>query len=76
MTTPHAQPSTNAPSHGAPITPSGASNNPFEKAPETAEEVEQIRRSVAMLPPGSWAMRREPALTVLAALLKRIRAER
>lgn len=59
-----------------PTAPTTGGSNPFERAPETVEEVEQIRRSVAMLPPGSWAMRREPALTVLAALMNRIRSER
>lgn len=32
------------------------------------EDWEQIRRSVAMLPAGSWAMRREQALVALNAL--------
>lgn len=41
--------------------------------PQTAEEWEQVRRSVAMLPPGAWAMRREQALHALAALLANLR---
>ncbi len=43
---------------------------------ETPEELEQIRRSVAMLPPGSWALRREQALELLANLIGRVRADR
>lgn len=41
--------------------------------PATAEEWEQVRRSVAMLPPGAWAMRREQSLHVLASLLAVLR---
>lgn len=41
--------------------------------PGTAEEWEQVRRSVAMLPPGAWAMRREQALHTLSELLATIR---
>jgi hypothetical protein len=37
--------------------------------PKTAEDWEQVRRSVAMLPPGSWAMKREQALTALSSLI-------
>ncbi len=40
---------------------------------DTVEEWEQVRRSVAMLPPGSWAMRREQALGALEALLRQLR---
>ncbi len=43
--------------------------------PETPEELEQIRRSVAMLPPGSWAMRREQALELLSNLINRVRSD-
>ena len=32
------------------------------------EQVEQLRRSVAMLPPGAMALGREDALAVLASL--------
>lgn len=39
----------------------------------TAEEWEQVRRSVAMLPPGSWAMRREQVLGVLEVLIGLLR---
>jgi len=42
--------------------------------PATSEEWEQVRRSVAMLPPGAWAMRREQSLHLLAELLATIRA--
>lgn len=46
-----------------------------DERPETntAEEWEQVRRSVAMLPPGSWAMRREQALGVLEVLIGLLR---
>lgn len=43
---------------------------------ETPEELEQIRRSVAMLPPGSWALRREQALEILSSLIGRVRSDR
>lgn len=39
----------------------------------TAEDWEQVRRSVAMLPPGSWAMRREQALGALEVLIGLLR---
>jgi hypothetical protein len=35
----------------------------------TTEDWEQLRRSVAMLPPRSWAVRREEALQVLETLI-------
>lgn len=54
------------PRNSQPTDPSGA-------RPETAEEWEQVRRSVAMLPPGAWAMRREQSLDALAALLATLR---
>jgi len=41
----------------------------FQEQPQTAEDWEQVRRSVAMLPPGSWAMKREQALTALGSLI-------
>jgi len=47
--------------------------NALGDRPETAEEWEQVRRSVAMLPPGAWAMRREQSLHALAALLATLR---
>jgi hypothetical protein len=37
--------------------------------PKTVEDWEQVRRSVAMLAPGSWAMKREQALTALGSLI-------
>ncbi len=43
-------------------------------APNTSEEWEQVRRSVAMLPPGAWAMRREQALHALSQLLAGLRS--
>ncbi len=43
------------------------------KNPKTAEDWEQVRRSVAMLPPGSWAMKREQALTALASLISHLK---
>lgn len=39
----------------------------------TAEDWEQVRRSVAMLPPGSWAMRREQVLGMLEVLIQLLR---
>ncbi|MDA3038676.1 MAG: hypothetical protein O3C27_03945 [Actinomycetota bacterium] len=46
-----------------------------QTTPDNApEQWEQMRRSVAMLAPGAWAMRREQALqtlTVLISALKR-----
>ncbi len=44
------------------------SKNPFE-SPETIEEWEQVRRSMAMLPPGAWAMRRELSLDAIATII-------
>ncbi|NNF54024.1 MAG: hypothetical protein HKN03_06215 [Acidimicrobiales bacterium] len=42
-------------------------------SPKTAEDWEQVRRSVAMLPPGSWAMKREQALQALASLIQQLK---
>lgn len=53
--------------------PTPLPNGPSGHRPETAEEWEQVRRSVAMLPPGAWAMRREQSLHALAALLATLR---
>ncbi len=39
----------------------------------TPEAWEQVRRSVAMLPPGAWAMRREQALEALGSLVGALR---
>ena len=41
------------------------------RLPATTEEWEQLRRSVAMLSPGAWALRREPALAALDVVLGR-----
>ncbi|MGI9595543.1 MAG: hypothetical protein ACR2QK_05260 [Acidimicrobiales bacterium] len=41
----------------------------------TVEEWEQVRRSIAMLPPGSWAIRREQALGMLETLIELLRGE-
>lgn len=38
--------------------------------PPSVEDWEQVRRSVAMLPPGSWALKREQALQALGALIQ------
>ena len=38
-------------------------------------EVEQLRRSVAMLPPGAVALDRENALEVLGALISVLKAD-
>lgn len=43
------------------------------RLPTTAEEWEQLRRSVAMLSPGAWALKREPALAALDLLVNRLR---
>ena len=43
---------------------------------ETLEEWEQLRRSVAMLPPRAWAMRREEALQALQSLVSCLRLPR
>jgi hypothetical protein len=45
-----------------------SSKNPFD-SPETIEEWEQVRRSMAMLPPGAWAMRRELSLDAIATII-------
>ena len=65
-TTPHAPTQHVSTQHARLSGPSG-------DRPETAEEWEQVRRSVAMLPPGAWAMRREQSLHALAALLATLR---
>ena len=44
--------------------------NVSDGRPAQVEDWEQIRRSVAMLTPGDWAMRREQALVVLGALVE------
>lgn len=41
------------------------------RLPASTEEWEQLRRSVAMLSPGAWALRREPALAALDVVLGR-----
>jgi hypothetical protein len=43
---------------------------------KTVEDWELLRRSVAMLPPGAWGLRREQALEALAALVDGLRRER
>ncbi len=48
--------------------------NPF-LTPETVEEWEQVRRSMAMLPPGSWAMRRELSLDAIATIINLLKEE-
>ena len=42
---------------------------------ETPEAWEQVRRSVAMLAPGAWALRREQALEALSVLITALRNE-
>ncbi len=42
---------------------------------DTPEAWEQIRRSVAMLSPGAWALRREQALEALTALITTLRSQ-
>ncbi|MCP4224617.1 MAG: hypothetical protein GY773_14860 [Actinomycetia bacterium] len=41
----------------------------------TAEDWEQLRRSVAMLPPRAWALRREEALQALQSLVSCLRQQ-
>jgi hypothetical protein len=41
--------------------------------PSSPEEWEQVRRSVAMLSPGAWALRREPALHALGLVMDHVR---
>lgn len=57
-----------SPDHPADVPPAA------HHAPNTTEEWEQVRRSVAMLPPGAWAMRREQALQALSQLLTGLRS--
>jgi len=40
------------------------------------EALERVRRSIAMLNPGQAALKREPALLVLDALVAQLRADR
>ena len=47
---------------------------PPPEDPTTAEDWELVRRSVAMLPPGAWAMKREPALRMLGILIRQLRS--
>jgi hypothetical protein len=47
-----------------------------DPTPKKVEDWELIRRSIAMLPQGSWAMRRESALESLGALVDALRRER
>ncbi len=60
-----------APSEARPTTRPPASTG--RRLPTTAEEWEQLRRSVAMLSPGAWALKREPALAALDLLVNRLR---
>lgn len=39
----------------------------------SVEDWERTRRSVAMLPPGAWALKREQALQALGALIQLLR---
>ncbi|MEZ5229612.1 MAG: hypothetical protein R2710_24000 [Acidimicrobiales bacterium] len=54
----------------------GPVSPPPRSGPATAEDWELIRRSIAMLPPGAWAMRREQALEALSTLVEGLRANR
>ncbi len=45
-----------------------------EPMPSAPEEWEQVRRSVAMLPPNAWAMRREQSLAALSSLIAALRS--
>ncbi len=44
--------------------------------PADTEQVEQLRRSVAMLQPGAWALKRETALVLLGHLVTELRTSR
>ena len=57
-----------------PVTPpsTGARTGPSGRR-ETPEDWEQVRRSVAMLRPRAWAMKREEALEVLDVVVRCLR---
>ena len=46
---------------------------PASSRRRTPEDWEQLRRSVAMLPPRAWALRREEALQILQSLVSCLR---
>lgn len=46
---------------------------PIPSTATSPESWEQLRRSVAMLSPGAWALRREQALTALTTLIDAIK---
>ncbi|MDH4075690.1 MAG: hypothetical protein OEY41_00460 [Acidimicrobiia bacterium] len=58
--------------HGKPVAAPPAASS-VRRLPATSEEWEQLRRSVAMLSPGAWALKREPALAALDLLLDHLR---
>lgn len=57
---------------GSPPGPAPASSLP----PDSPEEWEGVRRSVAMLQPGAWALKREQALAALGLLVTLLRRAR
>ena len=57
-----------------PPPPEPANGFPDLDRPDTSEDWEQVRRSVAMLPPGAWALTREEALRALQTLVRCLRA--
>ncbi|MEM8926153.1 MAG: hypothetical protein AAGD35_21835 [Actinomycetota bacterium] len=61
-----------SPPDAAPRVPSSSppSGRTGANGPNTEEEWEQMRRSVAMLPPGAWALTREEALRALQSLVR------
>lgn len=54
--------------------PEPSNGLPDDDRPDTPEDWEQVRRSVAMLPPGAWALTREEALRALQTLVRCLRA--
>lgn len=72
---PSSNPSTNRSGNPAGGEPGGPDRRD-RTGPTTSEEWEQLRRSVAMLSPGAWALKREPALLALNLLLDHLRAAR
>lgn len=43
--------------------------SPSQRAGYSIEELEMLRRSVAMLPTGAWAMKREQSLELLSSFI-------
>jgi hypothetical protein len=59
-----------------PMEPSAHDTRPDparDRRGDSPEDWEQVRRSIAMLSPGAWAMRREQALAALDSLVRCLR---